>query len=231
MSLRRPALLLLLLAPLALLVASAGCATGRAARTFAPASEAEKRETLAALRIAQERAASQLPARLLYDARMRPGKGPPVPGTLAVTYDGHDVARASLTGPFGSRVAEYSAGAVTGEDRKALVVDPDALRAVLAGSWAGEPDSVEGCDGDECLVVWTGRVHVAAVVARREQRLRSLSLEGDSGKLIVDYSGEVDPWPTQISANEERSGRGLKLSLVAREPQGPAAPAADATPR
>jgi hypothetical protein len=205
----------------------AACATGRAARTFAPATDAEKREALAALAAAQARAASQPAVRLLYDARMRPGKGPAVPGTLAVTYDGHDVARASLTGPFGSRVAEYSAGTLTGEDRKALLVDPAALRAVLAGAWVGEPHAVEGCDGDDCLVAWNGRVRVGAVVARREQRFRSLSLEGEGGKLIVDYAGEVDPWPTQISASEEKSGRGLKLSLVGRDPQSTTAPSAD----
>ena len=48
MNLRRAALLLLLLVPLAVLAA---CATGRAARTFPPASDAEKREALAALQI------------------------------------------------------------------------------------------------------------------------------------------------------------------------------------
>ena len=199
----------------------AGCATSRPARTFSPASDTERREALAALKAAQERAISQPAVRLLYDARMRPGKGPPVPGTLAVTYDGRDVARASLTGPFGSRVAEYSAGTVTGEDRKALVVDPAALRAVLAGAWTGEADTVrvEGCDGDECLLEWSGRVRVEAVIARREQRLRSLTLEGEGGRLIVDYAGEVDPWPTQVSASEEKSGRGLKLTLVGRDPQ------------
>jgi hypothetical protein len=230
LSFRRALLLFLFLLPLAL-VPSGGCATSRAARTFAPATDAEMREALAAITAAQERAAAQPAARLLYDAHMRPGKGPAVPGTLAVTYDGHDVARASLTGPFGSRVAEYSAGTVTGEDRKALVVDPAALRAVLAGSWAGDPDTVQGCDGDDCLVVWTGRVRAAAVVSRREQRLRTLTLEGDSGTLDVEYAGAADPWPTQIAANEERSGRGLKLSLVAREPQGNPPPETDPTPR
>ncbi len=56
--------------------------------------------------------------------RWPPAAAPSVPGTLAVSYDGKAVTLASLTGPFGSRVAEYRDGAVTGEDRKALVVDP-----------------------------------------------------------------------------------------------------------
>ena len=200
---------------------SAACATRRAARHFAPASETRKEETLAAVSAAQERAASLPASRLLYDARMSPGKGPSVPGTLAVTYDGRDVARASLTGPFGKRVAEYDAGSVTGEDRQALLVEPGALRAVLSGAWPGEPSSVEGCDGDECLVVWTpgrgGRLAVSGVVDRRAARLRSLLLEGDRGTLAVTYEGDADPWPAKIGAVEERSGRALRLSLVARE--------------
>ena len=220
MSLRRPAPLALLVTLLLL----SGCATGRVTRHFTPASDAQRQETLTALSAAQERAASLGASRLLYDARMSPGKGPAVPGTLAVTYDGREVARASLTGPFGKRVAEYDAGNVTGEDRQALVVDPEALRAVLSGAWPGQPSSIEGCDGDECLVVWpprdgaSGRVAVSGVVDRRVARLRSLRLEGDRGALTVTYEGEVDPWPARLSAVEERSGRSLRLTLAAREP-------------
>jgi hypothetical protein len=182
-------------------------------------------EARAAVSDAQGRAASLAASRLLYDARMRPGKGPAVPGTLAVTYDGREVARASLTGPFGKRVAEYVAGAVSGEDRQALVVEPGALRAVLSGAWPGEPSSVEGCDGDDCLVLWPpsggGRVGVSGVVDRRSTRMRSLVLEGDRGTLAVTYEGETDPWPSRIRAVEEGSGRGLDLRLVAREPGSP----------
>jgi hypothetical protein len=207
---------------------SAACASRRAARHFPPPTEAQKQEALAAVAAAQERAASLMASRLLYDARMSPGKGPAVPGTLAVIYDGRDVTRASLTGPFGKRVAEYDAGSVTGEERQALVVEPGALRAVLSGAWPGVPSSVEGCGEGECLVVWTpapgGRVAVSGVVDQRAARLRSLLLEGDRGTLSVTYDGEADPWPGRIGAVEERSGRSLKLHLVAREP-GETAPA------
>ncbi len=202
------------LAPVLLLVA---CATGGAARHFAPATESDVRETLEALAAADRRAATLSAARLLYDARMSGGGAPAVPGTLAVTYDGKDVARASLTGPFGTNVAQYDAGALTGEDRLALVVDPGALRAVLAGAWPGEPAAVEGCDGDECLAVWNAPLRVCAVVHRRDQRLRSLVIEGKSGKLIVTYGGGADPWPERVAAREESSGRSLRLALVAVE--------------
>ncbi len=193
---------------------------------------------MAAVTAAQDRAASLAASRLLYGARMSPGKGPSVPGTLAVTYDGRDVARASLTGPFGKRVAEYDAGSVTGEDRQALLVDPGAMRAVLSGAWPGVPSTVEGCDGDDCLVVWTPlnggfnggfrdrRVGVSGVVDRGAGRLRSLVLVGDRGRLVVTYEGEANPWPRRVAAREEKSGRGLKLELVATESAGDPAPAA-----
>ena len=212
---------LLPLIPLLLVPACATTRTPAPARAFAPASEEQKTEALAALDTAQKRASSMPASRILYDARISPGKGPAVPGTLAVTYDGRDVARASLSGPFGSRVAQYDAGAVTGEDRQALVVEPGALRAVLAGAWPGEPSRVEGCDGDDCLLVWSARVEVSAVLDRREQRVRSMTLAGERGKLFVTYTGEADPWPRRVAATEEKSGRGLKLELVGKEAAAP----------
>lgn len=200
------------------------CATRTAARRFSPPTDDERRETLEALAAAQRRA-SDLPAsRLLYDARIS-GGGPAVPGTLAVTYDGTAVRRASLTGPFGARVAEYDAGTVTGQDHKALLVDPSALRAVLAGVWPGEPAAVEGCDGVDCLAVWDKPFRTSAVIDRRDQRVESLEIEGQGGRLFVTYSGTASPWPQKISAREDPSGRSLKLSLVAVEGSDPPSPA------
>jgi hypothetical protein len=224
---RRAASLLLLVPPVSL----AACATRTAAtRHFRPATEAQSDEALAIVASAQERAVSLPAARLLYDARIRGGKGPAVPGTLAVTYDGRDVARASLTGPFGSRVADYDAGSVTGQDQQALVVEPGALRAVLSGAWPGSPSAVQGCEGDECLVVWTGGIGVSAVVNVRERRIQSIVLDGDRGKLVVTYEGDADPWPQRVAASEERSGRGWKLSLVGRELAGDAPPPRSPSP-
>jgi hypothetical protein len=214
-----------LLAGLAVLASAlllAACATGRAARHFTPPDAGETRETVEALAVAVRRAAELPASRLLYDARMGGGGAPAVPGTLAVTYDGEVVQRASLTGPFGSRVAEYDSGRVTGEDRRALVVDPASLRAVLAGVWPGEPVAVTGCDGADCLAVWDTPRRVTATVDRKEQRLDSLEIAAESGKLTVTYAGTTSPWPQRISAREDPSGRRLSLSLVAVESVSPA---------
>jgi hypothetical protein len=204
--------LLLLFIPIA-----SGCAAARAPRHFSPATVAEMQDALAAWSAADGRAASLPACRLLYDARMASGVAA-VPGTLAVTYDGRQVERASLTGPFGSSVAEYHAGAVTGQDRRALVVDPETLRAVLAGTWPGTPSTVAGCDGPDCLLVWNGSLEVEAVVDRTTRRVRSLRIAGNAGRLSVAYEGDANPWPERIVVREERAKRVLALKLVAVEP-------------
>ena len=134
-----------------------------------------------------------------------------MPGTLAVTYDGNAVVTASLTGPFGSRIAEYRDGRVTGEDRTALVVDPEALRAVLAGgAWPGVAPSVEGCDAGQARLVCPGRGRPRAArsldLATSAPRLARW-LQGPDGHLLVDYAGASDPWPGRVDAREETTHR------------------------
>jgi hypothetical protein len=211
------------LALLAVVPPLAACATGGAVLRFSPASETDARAALEAWGAIRQRAAGLPSSRLLYDAKMGSGSVAAVPGTLAVTYTDGQVRRASLTGPFGSRIAEYADGTVTGEDRKALVVDPEALRSVLAGTWPGPPSGVAGCNADACLLVWDGPPRVGAIVDRAGRRTRSLSVEDEDGKLVATYSGAASPWPERIGLREERSARSLALKLVAVEPQ--AAPA------
>ncbi len=145
---------------------------------------------------------------------------PSVPGTLAVSYDGKAVTLASLTGPFGSRVAEYRDGSVTGEDQKALIVDPDVLRSVLAGAWGGSSvASVEGCDAGQCLLAWSAEAgRATAVVDLAGVAVLSMNLSGSAGHLLVDYAGDAAPWPAQITVHDEKTGRNLSLKLVAVEP-------------
>jgi hypothetical protein len=203
---------------LVVLVLSAGCATRRAAAHYAPATDAQAREALDAWSGIRRRADALPPTRLLYDARMA-GKGAPsVPGTLAVTYDGSEVTRASLTGPFGKPVAEYANGTLTSGDRP-FPVDPRVLRSVLAGSWPGDPSSVGGCDGVACLLVFDGAIRAEAVVDREEGRLLSLRVAGEAGTLAVTYEGAAPaPWPERIAVHDEARSRTLALKLVAAEP-------------
>ena len=128
------------------------------------------------------------------------------------------VVSASLTGPFGSRIAEYRDGRVTGEDRSALLVEPEAMRAVLAGAWNGAAPSVEGVDAGDALLVFEAEhssVRVVLDVARRAPV--SLEIEGGGGHVVVDYGGETDPWPSRVDASEETTHRRVTLKLLALE--------------
>jgi len=205
--------------PLAVLAA---CATTRPVRRFAPASDAEAREALAAWQASLERADSLPASRLLYDARVSKGGAPPVPGTLAVTYDGRTVLTASLTGPFGSRIAEYREGRVTGEDRAALLIQPEAMRAVLAGgAWSGVAPAVEGIDaGQARLAFVAGDTRVRVVLDLATRAPVSLEVAGPDGHLVVDYAGAADPWPSHVDAREETAHRRVSLKLLAVERAG-----------
>jgi hypothetical protein len=118
-------------------------------------------------------------------------------------------------------VAEYRDGSVTGPDSKALIVDPDVLRSVLAGAWnaGAAPVSVEGCEAGQCLLAWsveTGRA--SAVLDVAASAVRSMNVSGGAGHLSVEYPGEAAPWPARITVREEKSGRSLALKLIAVEP-------------
>jgi hypothetical protein len=202
-----------------LLCALAACATTRSQPELAPATPEQRQQALGVWNAALERAASLSASRLLYDAKMASGAAPSVPGTLAVTYDGKAVTVASLTGPFGSRVAEYRDGTVTGEDKRALVVDPAVLRSVLAGAWSGtSPLSVEGCDAAQCLLAWTAEAGSGTAFVELAGGVRSMDLSGAAGHLLVGYAGEARPWPAEITVQDMNSGRHLSLKLVAVEP-------------
>jgi hypothetical protein len=196
----------------------ARCASAPPARRFPPASPDDAQRGLAAWSSAVERASSLPASRLLYDAKMGSGSAPVLPGTLAVTYDGRNVVIASLTGPFGSRVAEYRDGTLVGQDRRAFVVDPDALRAVLAGVWTEGTPSVKGFDAGDCLLEFPGsEADVRAILDVAGGRLRSMDLRGREGRLVVDYSGPADPWPARLTVRDDASKKSLALKLVTIE--------------
>jgi hypothetical protein len=212
-----------LCAALGLTVALAACATAPPpASTLPPPGPDETRLALAAWDAARARASSLPASRLLYDAKMASGAAPGVPGPLAVTYDGTAVVAASLTGPFGSHVAEYRNGELTGQDRKAFVVEPAALTSILAGDWrSASAPSVEGFGGGRALLALRGgeeRVRVLLDVAGT--RVASLDVEGASGRLSVTYEGEISPWPARLHLADLSAKRSLSLKLVAVEPSG-----------
>ena len=216
-------------AAVGLLMVSGGCATRRAAASFTPASEEQARQALDAWSSIRRRGDALAPARLLYDAKMSNQGAPSVPGTLAVTYDGSDVTRASLTGPFGKPVAEYANGAITGGGSRPFPIDPRVLKSVLAGEWPGDPSSVAGCDGTSCLLQFPGPIRADAVVDRAEARLVSLRITGEAGALSVTYGGAAPaPWPERVAVEDERNSRRLALHLVASEPGSVAPPGGSA---
>ena len=206
----------------ALLISTAGCASRGAAPTFAPASEAQAREALDAWSAIRRRAEALAPARLLYDARMSSRGAPSVPGTLAVTYDGSDVTRASLTGPFGKPVAEYANGAIRSGGSEPFPIDPRILKAVLAGAWPGDPASVGGCNASGCQLRFPGAIRADAVVDRAQARVVSLRIAGEAGTIAVAYEGAPPaPWPERVAVDDERAERRLALHLVASETAAP----------
>jgi hypothetical protein len=211
------------LAGAGLLALLTGCASTRPPRAFPPASSDDARRTLAAWAAIRERSSSLPASRLLYDAKLGSGGAPSLPGTLAVVYDGQTVVTASLTGPFGSRIAEYREGTVTGEDRRAFVVDPEAMRSVLAGAWNDDAPIVRGyANGEGLLAMEAGEEHVTAVVDVAGARVVSMDLSGRPGRLAVDYAGEAHPWPEKLSIRDEAAKKSLVLKLLAVEPAGAA---------
>jgi hypothetical protein len=201
------------------LCALTACATQSPARHFAPASAAEANDALAAWSTLSARAASLSASRLLYDARLSADGTPAVPGTLAVTYDGSAVVTASLTGPFGSNIAQYRDGTLTGQDRRAFVVDPEALRSVLAGAWSGGSPAVQGVDAGQSLIAIDAEgARVLAVLDLASRSLVSMDVTGRSGHLVVEYTGEANPWPPRLTVRDETTNKSLALKLIAVEP-------------
>jgi hypothetical protein len=155
------------------------------------------------------------PGRLLYDARLTQGLVS-VPGTLAVRQSS-DAIEASLTGPFGTPIATYVAGALRGEGIRPLAIAPEALRSLLAGAWQrGEPQ-VLGVDGADALLAWTGEEQVEGILDVAQARFRSLAISRAEGKILSKYSGDFDPWPRRIEVQDARTGAKLRLTLIGRE--------------
>jgi hypothetical protein len=190
---------------------------------FRPAGAEDARRALDSWQNALARADSLPAARLLYDARLSEGLIK-FPGTLAVNAQA-DRLEATLTGPFGTPLARYGSGVLEGKGMRAIPLDAEELRAVLAGVWRATPE-IAGARGNQVLLRFAGERPVEAVLDVAEGRLDSLHISRPEADLVATYEGARDPWPEKISVEDRRSGRRVDLTLVAKEPadSAPAAP-------
>jgi hypothetical protein len=194
------------------------CASAPAARTFPPADDAAAARARIAWDEALRRANELPPSRLLYDAKF--GKGAVVaPGTLAVVAR-RDMLTAKATGPFGGEVGDYENGAYKGKHGESDFLDPELLRAILAGVWRGGPPAVVGAEGQDGLLRWQaqGGVVAEAVLDLSAARLKNLRVRGPRGELWIEFSGAFDPWPEVVRVADRASGKSLKLRRIAVEP-------------
>jgi hypothetical protein len=203
----------------ALVVGAASCASR--APAFGPAGIDDSRRALDAWATALERADSLGPARLLYEAKMSEGLVK-FPGTLAVEAR-PDHLEATLTGPFGSPIARYVSGVLEAKGARPIPLEPEELRAVLAGVWR-TPARVEGARAGESLLRFSGRDPVEAVLDVGQARLETLKIERPEADLVATYSGRLDPWPEKITIRDRRTGKMLELTLVAKEPASAVSP-------
>lgn len=201
---------------LALLVCllAASCAS-RGQRVFPAAGPEDARRALEAWTRAVARADALPAARLLYETRV--SQGPfGISGTLAVSA-GANTLEATLTGPFGSPLAQYRAGALRGEGLRPVVIPPSQMRWLLAGVWEGGTPTVEGIDGGEALLRWRGGEDVEGVLDVAAARFRSLEVSRGQGKILATYAGAASPWPERIEIEDTASGGRLRLTLIAVE--------------
>jgi hypothetical protein len=199
---------------LAVLLLAAGCAS-RGGRAFAPATA----EGAAAARQAWQRAAARAPARLdanlLYDASLS-GKLLRTDGTLAVRLRG-DRVEGTLAGPFGTPIATYANGELSGEKLRPVRLPPGQLRAVLAGTWDADDPAVAGENGTEVLLRWAGEESAEGVFDVGREELLSLRIDRPEGGLEARFSGTRGPWPDRIEIDEKGTGVHLRLKLLSRE--------------
>lgn len=199
----------------AALLGSGACAS-RALPRFDPAGAAEAARVLEIWESALERADRSAASRLLYDASVSQGLAR-IPGTLAVSQRPGSV-EATLTGPFGSPIARYEAGVLRGDRLRPLAIEPEELRALLAGVWRGEAPEVAGVRDGLALLRWEGMGRVEGVLDVEAGRLASLRIVRPQGELVARYSGRWDPWPQRIELHEGSSGSKVRLSLIGLEP-------------
>ena len=140
-------------------------------------------------------------------------------GTLAVVESSRTV-DATLSGQFGDVVARYEGGALRGNGIRPILVAPEELRWLLAGIWKGaEQPSVDGMDGQDALLHWTGQEQVEGVLDLAAGRFKSLRVTRPEGAIFATYSGEASSRPRRIELEDVKSGNSMRLSLIGAEPE------------
>ena len=80
---------------------------------------------------------------------------------------------------------------------------------------------MEGFDGAQALLGFEAEgARVLLVLDVTTHSPVSLDVEGRGGHLVVEYSGEPNPWPAHLAVREETTHRRLVLKLLAVEPAG-----------
>jgi len=196
---------------LALVCACASAGGG----AFAPASPDKASRAVAIWQSAVERAEAEGDVNALYDASLSQGLRR-TGGTLAVRFRG-DTADGTLAGPFGSPIARYDHGELSGEKLEPVALPPEELRGFLSGVWPAPAPAVVGERGGEVLLRWPGKQTVEGVFDVGRGELLSLRVARAEGDLEAKFSGTRDPWPSGIEIEEKRSGSKLRLKLLSRE--------------
>ncbi len=191
-----------------------GCAS-RGLGGFAPASAERAAAASLAWHDSAARAPAPADANLLYAATLSQ-RLLRTDGTLAVRLRGDSV-EGTLSGPFGSSIAAYRDGTLSGEKIEPVSLPPRQLRAILAGTWTGGSPSVAGMKGREVLLRWTGDDSAQGVFDVDRGQLLSLFVDRPEGELAARFSGPRDPWPERIEIHENRSGSMLRLKRIAFE--------------
>ena len=158
------------------------------------------------------RAAAADGAKLLYDARISQGIARSS-GTLAVVLRA-DAVTAILTGPFGSPLAHYENGALTGQGIRPVPIDPAALHALITGAWSGPDPTVTGISGDAARLAWPG---VEGVLDVPRSVFESLRVDRAEGSVEAVYDGARNPLPEKVDLQDLKSGSHLKLRLLGME--------------
>jgi hypothetical protein len=185
------------------------------ASRFGPPAAGQASAALERWGSALARAGGSVDANVLYDATLSQGLLK-TDGTLAVRLRAGGV-EGSLAGPFGSPIATYENGELTGEKIRPVVLPARQLRAVLAGVWIGAAPEVAGQKGETVLLRWSGEDAAEGVFDVARGELRSLRVDRPEGELEARFSGSRNPWPDRIEIREKRTGSTLRLRMLSRE--------------